>query len=337
MPRRLLRLGALAFAAMAFSLAPCAIASPAGETAPPADPVADTTAGSAVADPVVNPIAHVEQRGVGPINMVLIPGSPSDWRVWDAFMTRNAERYTMYALTLAGFSGTPAMPMPDADTTSPTPWMDAEVDAIAQFIADRKLKDVVVVGHSLGGHLVLRLAIEHPDAAAKIIDVDGVPASNYGGADLTPEMRVAFIDSQLAPQLKSMDKQKAAAMFEGSAHQMVTDPKRGDELAAMFAATDQAIAMEYLLQGLKSDISNKMKDIKTPTLVIASVGQAKDNEAAREKIRTQWKNWTASVDAITLEFYEDSMHFVMDDQPKKLDESIENFLGVAAKPEQEQQ
>jgi len=27
----------------------------------------------------------------------------------------------------------------------------------------------------------------------------------------------------------------------------------------------------------------------------------------------------------------------MDDQPKKLDESIENFLGVAAKPEQEQQ
>lgn len=277
----------------------------------------------------VNPIAHVEQRGVGPINMVLVPGSPSDWRVWDTFMTRNTDRYTMYALTLAGFSGTPSLPMPDADTTSATPWLDAEVDAIAQFIADKELQDVVVVGHSLGGHLALRLAIEHPGAAAKIIDIDGVPASNYGGANLTPEMRIAFIDSQLAPDLRAMDEHKAAAMFEGSARHMVTDPKRGDELAAMFAATDQAVAIEYLLQGLKSDIAHKLKDIAAPTLVISSVGQAQDNQDARQRIRTQWRDWVAGVDAITLEFYENSMHFVMDDQPKKLDESIAKFLGVS--------
>ena len=32
-----------------------------------------------------------------------------------------------------------------------------------------------VVGHSLGGHLALRLGVEHPEVVSKIIDIDGVP------------------------------------------------------------------------------------------------------------------------------------------------------------------
>ncbi len=273
----------------------------------------------------VDAIAHVEQRGSGPISMVLIPGSPSDWRVWDTFMDRNSDRYTMYALTLAGFSGTE--PLPEPDGSSPTQWMDASVAAIASFIEEHELKDVVVVGHSLGGHLALRLAIEHPDAAAKIIDVDGVPVANLGQG-LAPEERAAFVSIAIEPQLKQLSEQQATAMLEGSAHAMVTSESRGDELAAMFNLTDYKVAIEYLLEGIRSDVSGQLKEITTPTLIIAAIGQAGADEGPRDELRALWAGWAADIDAIEVVQFDDSMHFVMDDQPEKLDKAIAAFLDV---------
>lgn len=288
-------------------------------------------------------IAHIESRGDGPIAMILIPGSPSDWRVWDTFMTRNIHRYTMHALTLAGFSGTPALPMPPAadpahapdgahEAVSPTPWLDAAVDSIARFIAERELNNAVVIGHSLGGHLALRLAIEHPGLASRIIDIDGVPSSNVGAPGMTPDMRIAFVDAQIAPQLRALSAEEAVAVIESSAHQMVTDAKRADEIASMFAMTDHSVAIEYLIEGLRSDITPRIAAITTPTLIIAAIGQARDNLAARDTIRTQWRTWTRGIDPITLIEFEDAMHFVMDDQPAKLDEAIATFLDAAASP-----
>lgn len=273
-------------------------------------------------------IAHVEKRGDGPITMILIPGSPCDWRVWDEFMTRNSERYTMHAVTLAGFSGTEPLPMPDENTTSPTPWFDTIVDDLAAYIKNNDMQGCVVVGHSLGGHLALRLGVEHPDVVSKIVDVDGVPAANFGGDSLTPEMRIAYIESQLAPQLRNMEEQKAIAMQEEAARQMVTDAERGEELAGMFVSTDYAVAIEYLLQGLKSDIAADLKNLKAPTLAIVAVGQAGTNDEARSQVRAQWVKWTQGAGAITLKYYEDSKHFVMDDQPEKLDKDIAAFLGA---------
>lgn len=270
-------------------------------------------------------IAHVEQRGTGPIHMILIPGSPCDWRVWEEFMDRNEERYTMYALTLAGFSGTEPLPTPDETEPSPTPWFDAAIDAIADFIREEELTDAVIVGHSLGGHLALRIALEHPNAAAKIVDVDGVPTSEFGGANLTPEQRAREVEEKLGPQFRHMTDEQAAAMLEQTARLTVTDRERADELAAMFMQTKKEVALEYLIQGLKSDISAQLKNIATPTLVIAATGQGGD-EGARAGIRGYWERWIADAEAITLVAFADSRHFVMDDQPEKLDEAIAEFV-----------
>ena len=143
-------------------------------------------------------------------------------------------------------------------------------------------------------------------------------------------MRIAFVESQLAPQLRNMDEQQATAMQEQAARAMVTDPERGEELAGMFVSTEFDVAIEYLLQGLKSDMASKLKNLKSPTLVIVAVGQAGTDDDARSQVRTQWEKWTIGAEAITLKYYEDSKHFVMDDQPEKLDKEIAKFLGVSA-------
>ena len=271
-------------------------------------------------------IAHVEKRGEGPISMILIPGSPCDWRVWEEFMERNEERYTMYAFTLAGFSGTEPLPMPEETDASPTPWFDAAVEAVAEFIQEEELEDVIVVGHSLGGHIALRLALEHPNAAAKIIDIDGVPSSEFGGADLTPQERAAEVEAKLGPQFRNMSDDQAAGMLEQTARLTVTDRQRADELTEMFLSTKTPVAVEYLIQGLKSDISDQLKNITTPTLVIAATGQGGADAAARADIREYWEKWLDGAEAFTLLTFDDSRHFVMDDQPQKLDEAIAEFV-----------
>ncbi|HWQ33597.1 MAG TPA: hypothetical protein VNQ79_12150 [Blastocatellia bacterium] len=65
-----------------------------------------------ITDPTAKPVSrsntplgelgHVEKRGRGPVPMILISDVRTDWTIWQSFMERNAERYTMYAVTLPG-------------------------------------------------------------------------------------------------------------------------------------------------------------------------------------------------------------------------------------------
>lgn len=129
------------------------------------------------------PLGHVEVRGSGPIPMVLISGPTLDWRYWEGFMDRNGDRYTMYAVTLPGMSGSEAMPMPAPwtpkdraarqDPPMGTPWLDNAVEAVADMMIERCPGPAVVMGHAMGGTLALRLGIEHPRLVSAVVSLEG--------------------------------------------------------------------------------------------------------------------------------------------------------------------
>src|SRR5262245_43210623 len=62
-------------------------------------------------------LGAVVERGHGPIDMILVCGFGLGASVFEGFMHRNAARYHMYAVTLPGFEGTPAPPMPPPGTS----------------------------------------------------------------------------------------------------------------------------------------------------------------------------------------------------------------------------
>ncbi len=49
------------------------------------------------------------------------------------------------------------------------------VDDLVKYIKDHKLKNVLLMGHSLGGKTVMELAVQHPDLVQKLIVVDISP------------------------------------------------------------------------------------------------------------------------------------------------------------------
>ena len=47
-----------------------------------------------------------------------------------------------------------------ASQTENPPYLDTYKDEIIQYIKDKKLKNVILVGHSIGGFLALRISTE---------------------------------------------------------------------------------------------------------------------------------------------------------------------------------
>ncbi len=278
----------------------------------------------------LTPVAHVESRGQGATTLVLVPGWTCDWTVWDAFMARNADKYTMHALTLPGFGGSASPPLNPEDKG--TPWIDNGADAVASFLADRNLSNVVLVGHSMGAHLAYRVAIEHPDRVAKVIAVDGFPAFPIGGpqSQFTAEQRASLVDSMLAPRMRELTDEQWAGQQQTMLNSMVTDPSRAEQLSAVCAKTDKQTAIEYYLQLLKADLTPRIGELKAPTLAIAAIDPSMNITGQADNVRLIWRKQLEPAADAKVVFFEATRHFVMDDQPAALDAAVSAFL--AGKP-----
>ena len=57
-------------------------------------------------------LGRITQVGTGSRDMILIAGAGFGGDIYDAFMNSRKDRYAMYAITLPGFGGTAAPPMP---------------------------------------------------------------------------------------------------------------------------------------------------------------------------------------------------------------------------------
>ena len=135
--------------------------------------VLDKTAKAASASTTpLGQLGRVEKRGHGPIPMILIADLRMDWDVYQSFMDRNGERYTMYAVTLPGFAGTPPPPRIPFDGKS-TPWWDGVERGIVDLIGREKLARPVVVGSVASAYLAARLALDHPDKIRAAVLLDG--------------------------------------------------------------------------------------------------------------------------------------------------------------------
>src|SRR5262249_52253350 len=118
-------------------------------------------------------LGAVEKRGRGPIPMILIADIRTDWSLYRSFMERNADRYTMYAVTLPGYGGAPAPPRPEKLDLKATPWWDGAEKGVISLIEKNRLDKPVVVGMATSCFLATRLAVNHPDKIRAAVVIDG--------------------------------------------------------------------------------------------------------------------------------------------------------------------
>lgn len=272
-------------------------------------------------------IAHVEQRGTGPVPVVLIPGINCDWTVYESFMERNKDRYTMYAVTLPGFGGTEPPPSTKDDKPSDGAWLDNAEAAIFEVMVDKKLENPLVIGHSLGGYLAIRLLEHHPDLLRGAVTIDGHPAIPLSGPGMVIpiESRRQIVAERMVPQLNAMsdDQWKMMATQLSS---MVKDKERGRALIKMSQAVPREISQRYLLELLSADAGEELKDLQKPLLFIIALADFEAEPGAAVMAKDAFTHQYEGVPKSTVVFFEDTRHFVMDDAPAELDRAVRQFV-----------
>ena len=315
-------IGPLALVLACALLAPPAVAQDDAGT----EPAADQPAEQPPSTDDLTPLAHVERRGDGPVPMILIPSLWCDWTVWNEFMDRNADRYTMYAVTFPGYAGSEPPPTPgDPRDYTQQSWRDNAARAILRLIRDEKLDKPAIVGHFSGGQLAIRLAIEHPTLVGSVVSIDGPLAVPLGGntGPATREERTIIVNRRMNAERVPQEFWETQA--RANAESLVTNPGRAILLGDMMAGVSWPVAKGYWLETIAEDLTDRIRGLRSPLLVIVPVAPELDPAQAAGH-RDAWRAMFADVDVAKVVFIEDAHQFVMFDEPERLDEDIAGFL-----------
>jgi pimeloyl-ACP methyl ester carboxylesterase len=264
----------------------------------------------------------VERHGTAGSPVILIPGLAGGPWVWKDTIADLEKHHVVYAVTLAGFDGTPA---PSADGN----WMDRADASLAQLIKDNHLAKPILVGHSLGGTLALRFAGRHPDLTGGVVAVDGLPI--FPGMErVSPEQRAA-----IAAQLKA--KTEGATPDEFKAQQLAYMQKVGtldaataERVAPLNARSDQKAVARYMAEDAGADYRPELKAATAPILEItafaeqdAQMGPMKITQAQKVAYYTALLSDAPNAKVIALA---PSRHYVMLDQPAAFGKALNDFI-----------
>jgi pimeloyl-ACP methyl ester carboxylesterase len=106
--------------------------------------------------------------GRGPA-MVFLPGMGHTAHVFDDFAPRFRDRYHVLALTLRGHGSSSAPSHPYT--------VDSLAADVHEALLALHLHDVVLAGHSLGGHVANRVAALYPNAVSRVVYLDAAKDS----------------------------------------------------------------------------------------------------------------------------------------------------------------
>lgn len=299
----------------------CCQTPPAAASGPATSPAPAKPAGPRV----VTPIQKHVSAGSGPLSMILVADIGFDWTVWKTFMERNADRYTMYAVTLPGFDKTEAPELAPGEDWEAMRLTNNAVEALARFVKEQSLDRPVVMGHGYGGHLVMKFALDHPDLTRAIISIDGMPVQPLADPNQDDSLgeRRLIVREALAPKMNLLTQQEWHDRHYATAIGLVTDGHRANDLAAMLAAQDRGVYSFFLFESILSDIRPQLKQIRVPMLCIAPITPEPPPPASI--VRSTWENALGAPPGSWLVYYPMCRHFVMDDNPAQLDVDVALF------------
>ena len=264
-----------------------------------------------------HPAFKVDVTGTG-APIILIPGLASPGSVWDGTVAHycGSGKHQCHVLTLAGFAGQPAIK---------EPLLPAVEQQLSAYIKDNKLDHPVVIGHSLGGYLGLKLASDHPDQVGRLVIVDSLPAL---GATQLPTITREQLKQQ-AEGMRTMMKAQDAETFKAgqlrSLRSMITKQEDVDRVLAASKQSDRDTVIDSMAELMAADLRDDIGSIKAPTLVLGTWIAYKDY-APKAAIASIYTTQYAKLPGVRVEMADNARHFIMVDDPAWMYDRIDTFL-----------
>ena len=250
-------------------------------------------------------------------DVILIPGLASSRDVYAAEVKLLAPKYRLHRIQIAGFAGEPAGPNASGPILGPV------VEELHQYIVNNHLQHPAVIGHSLGGLLGMMLAKAHPEDEGKLLIVDTFP---FYGVVFSPSATVESLKPQAQAihdgMIGETDEQFAASTPQFTA-MLVASPEGRKAVTAASLASDRRVFANAMVEDLETDLRPQIAAIKTPTTVLYPY---KATQGAKADVDARYTGAYAAMPNVHLTRIDDSLHFIMYDQPAAFHAAVLSFL-----------
>ncbi len=195
----------------------------------------------------INDVSIVyDQCGKGDTTLLFIHGWCINKEYWDDQLKHFCEKYKVVALDLPGFGGS---------GKNRTEWtFEQYTDDILEFIRAEKLKNVILIGHSMSGDILLLMGAKYPEEVIGIVGIDNLkkPGSEFSEEEKRDiESFFSMMDSSFSGTVEGYTK---ANLFPRAADTVYVNRVIKD-----FKMNDSVIAIKVLRSLLA--ISQKERDM----------------------------------------------------------------------------
>lgn len=242
---------------------------------------------------------HYESYGKGKEALVFIHGWTCDLNFWKGQVPGFEDRMRMLLIDLPGHGQSDQPPV--AYT------MDLFAQAIDTVLKDAKVKQAVLVGHSMGTPVARQFYRLYPQKTRALIIVDGA-LRPYGNKEAVQK----FFEPLRGPNYP-----QAAGQIVGFMVQPVANAALREEIKTAMLRTPQHVAVSAM-DGMMEDAIWKPDPIQVPVLAIMAKSPSwpEDTESFYRRIapKLDFQMWTGV------------SHFLMMEKPKEFNDAVATFL-----------
>ena len=255
--------------------------------------------------------------------IILIPGLTSDGSVWKETIASMDKKYEFHVLTLPGFAGNPSI------ENLTDNYLERMRDEIIAYTKKKKLKNPILIGHSLGGFLALSIAIKNPNLPSKLIIIDSLPyLPAIRNPAITPETAKAYAinyrKGMMAkgnlPLKKKKENQRSFLKW------MIADPKKIDLAITWYLDSDNKTVAQAMYEMNTTDLRDQLDKIQTPVLVLGSWIAGKPYGATKNGALKSYKAQYIKLKQLRIDMSDKGKHFIMWDDPEFIQKWLKKFL-----------
>lgn len=230
---------------------------------------------------------HYDDQGEGELSLVFVHGWNCDRRYWNAQRDYFAGAHRVVTLDLAGHG--------DSGLDRAQWTMQGFGQDVTAVVASLDLFNVVLIGHSMGGKVVVEAARQLGD---RVVAIVGVDTFNNGGRE-TPQPRQAQLLKELARDYSGFVGKLVEGMFVEA-----SDPTIREFVMADMAAAPYHVAIGARTASGSYDASVTLASLDVPLMLINS-----------DYRTTDLAHLTANAKVVTYREMSGVGHFVMLEDP----------------------
>lgn len=260
----------------------------------------------------------VTTRGSGP-DVVLVHGLTSSRDIWGGLVSA-VQGHRYHFVQINGFAGTPAL-----GNAGEGPLIAPVAEEIARYIRAAGLRRPALIGHSMGGSLVMTVAARHPELASRVMVVDMLPFMGIlFGPPGTDAASLAGLAAQTRDRMAAAPADARRASIEATIATMVKSERLRAAPIAHAVGSDPIVSARGMHDLLVTDLRPELPNIRVPIEVLWV--RAPNSPLDEAQLGAVYQASFAAAPHARIVHVPDSYHFIMLDHPMRFAELVSAFL-----------